>query len=205
MARVKRRYQSDIRAAAALETRRAITAAARRLFAARGFAATPIEAIAREAGVAVQTVYAVFGTKRAVLESLLDALDEAAEVSAAHAAFAGPVDRQPRALARFISRLFAGGADVIGAVRAAGAADPALRDLRRKGMARHRRAMRTAVARWSEAGVLRPGLGPAEAVVILTGITGYGLYADLRAEGWSRARYEAWLAESIVRLIWRTN
>ncbi|MGW6375013.1 TetR/AcrR family transcriptional regulator [Rhodococcus sp. NPDC055112] len=49
-----------------------ILAAARTLFTTAGYAATTIKAIATEAGVAVQTVYFVFGNKRSVLAALLD-------------------------------------------------------------------------------------------------------------------------------------
>ncbi|MGH2394330.1 MAG: helix-turn-helix domain-containing protein, partial [Candidatus Limnocylindria bacterium] len=51
----------------AAATRRRIGEAAFRLFALSGYAATTMEAIAREAGVAVQTVYFTFHTKAAVL------------------------------------------------------------------------------------------------------------------------------------------
>src|SRR5258706_15698187 len=46
--------------------------AAQKLFAERGYAASTIESIASAAGVAVDTVYATFGSKREVLKSLLD-------------------------------------------------------------------------------------------------------------------------------------
>lgn len=46
-------------------------AAAESLFVADGYAATTIAAIAEKADVAVQTVYAVFGNKRAILAELL--------------------------------------------------------------------------------------------------------------------------------------
>lgn len=52
--------------------RQKILAAARTLFTTTGYASTTIKAIAVEAGVAVQTVYFVFGNKRSVLAALLD-------------------------------------------------------------------------------------------------------------------------------------
>src|SRR5688572_29049790 len=111
---VKRRYHSEVRAAAAEGTRTAIAAAARRLFAAHGYTATPIDRIAREAGVAVPTVYAVFGTKGAILESVLDAMEHEADVSALAAAMrSASVAGQRDALATFITQLFTKGADVI--------------------------------------------------------------------------------------------
>src|SRR6266487_2530430 len=57
----------------ARQTRARIAAAAARLFAARGYQGTPMDAIAAEAGVAVQTVYFAFRTKA---ELLLAALAE---------------------------------------------------------------------------------------------------------------------------------
>jgi AcrR family transcriptional regulator len=45
----------------AQETKDRIIAAARSLMAAKGWAATTIDAIASEAGVATQTIYAAFG------------------------------------------------------------------------------------------------------------------------------------------------
>ena len=69
---VKRRYASEKREAQARETRRAILAAALELFTANGYTATTIQAIAEDAGVAVQTVYAVFGNKRELLRQLIE-------------------------------------------------------------------------------------------------------------------------------------
>ena len=54
-------------------TRAAIVHAAYRLFVADGYAVTTIQAIADEAGVAVQTVYAGFGNKRRVLDEVIEA------------------------------------------------------------------------------------------------------------------------------------
>jgi AcrR family transcriptional regulator len=199
---VKRRYHSPARTAAAEGTRAAITAAARRLFAAQGYTGTPIERIAREAGVAVPTVYAAFGTKGAILESVLDAMEHDADVSAVAAAMKSPsVPRQRDALATFITQLFTKGADVIAAARAAGDSDPGLRTLARKGMERHRREIKKIAAAWARAGAVRKGLGPADAGESLSAITSYTLFAELKDAGWSPAKYESWLVDSINRLI----
>ena len=68
----KRRYQSERRSQQASATRREIVEAASRLFAEHGYVGTTMEAIAREASVAVQTVYGAFGSKRAILSRLVD-------------------------------------------------------------------------------------------------------------------------------------
>src|SRR5579862_9876896 len=59
------------RARKARVTRHRVLDAAETLFVRDGYAATTIAAIAGEADVAVQTVYAVFGNKRAILSELL--------------------------------------------------------------------------------------------------------------------------------------
>ena len=68
----KRTYDSSRRKKQALQTRRQIIEAARNLFIIRGYNGSTIEAIATEAGVAVETVYAAFGNKRAILSQLID-------------------------------------------------------------------------------------------------------------------------------------
>jgi AcrR family transcriptional regulator len=67
----KRAYDSSRRQAQAGETRRHILEAARKLFMERGYAGATAEAIATEAGVALQTVYAIFKNKRKILVSLM--------------------------------------------------------------------------------------------------------------------------------------
>lgn len=54
----------------------------RRLFAERGYAGTTMAQLAAEAGVAMQTIYTRVGSKPAVVEALVDAIDEEARVPA---------------------------------------------------------------------------------------------------------------------------
>jgi len=68
----KRKYDSSRRKEQARQTRLQITEAARTLFVERGYAGATIEAIAEQAGVAQETVYAIFGSKRKILSFLLD-------------------------------------------------------------------------------------------------------------------------------------
>ena len=68
----KRRYNSPRRQEQAAATRRSILDAAERLFERQGYAATTMEAIAAEAGVALKTVYVVFETKSGLLRALWD-------------------------------------------------------------------------------------------------------------------------------------
>jgi AcrR family transcriptional regulator len=60
------------RAEKARQTRRRILDAAGELFVEQGYGATSLQEVADRAGVAVQTIYFVFGNKRALLKELFD-------------------------------------------------------------------------------------------------------------------------------------
>ena len=72
MAVVKRRrpYDSRARREQAARNRDAALDAAERLFLERGYAGTSIAAIAQEAGLSVQTIYKVFGTKSGLVKAI---------------------------------------------------------------------------------------------------------------------------------------
>lgn len=70
MAEVKR---VNKRAEKAKQTRQRILDAARDLFVEHGYGATNLQEVATHAGVAVQTIYFVFGNKRTLLKELVDA------------------------------------------------------------------------------------------------------------------------------------
>ena len=74
MAKVKgsRRYSSTVRDEQAARTRARILDAAAALFLDRGYARTTVQEIAERAGVARDTVHAVFGSKARVLTALID-------------------------------------------------------------------------------------------------------------------------------------
>jgi AcrR family transcriptional regulator len=71
-AKTARRYDSPIRSRRAEETRAALMDAAGRLFAARGWAGTGMRDVAEEAGVATETLYSHFSSKRALLQAVID-------------------------------------------------------------------------------------------------------------------------------------
>ena len=86
-------------------TTRAIEAAARKLFATRGFAATSIDDIAARAGVAKGAVYHHFASKEAIFARVLDALQAelaAAPVPAAARRITDPLDAIADAVLRYL-------------------------------------------------------------------------------------------------------
>src|SRR6478672_5536731 len=68
----RRRYSSPLRAAQADRTRAQVLAAAATCFEESGWAGTTVAAIAERAGVAVETIYSGFGSKKAVLRQVID-------------------------------------------------------------------------------------------------------------------------------------
>ena len=170
---VKRRYNSPKRERQAQQTREQIIDAARRLFARNGFAKTTIEAIAREAGVSAQTVYASVGSKRGIVLALLDRMEVEGGNKELRRELESSKDprRQLRAIVRFNRQLFERGQDVLKVVMAA-RADPDVGAFGLEGEARRREGQAGWVRAWDEAGVLRPNLDEEEAADILWALTG---------------------------------
>lgn len=71
-AKQTRSYRSTRRAQQAAQTREDVLNAAVELFREHGWSGTTVSAIARQAGVAVETVYSGFGSKKALLRAAID-------------------------------------------------------------------------------------------------------------------------------------
>jgi AcrR family transcriptional regulator len=188
----------------AAETRRQIVRAARRLFAASGYAGTTVEAIAAEAGVAVATVYKAFGTKAAIARELNDWIDEEGEVARFAERIAietGPAELIKLTVAqnRF---LYERCADIIAAVRSGAAVDAALADVYAEGTRRHDDGMRWVISKLEAAGALRPGLQALQATGLLSTLCSIEAFADLTARyGWTIGQCETWTADALYRLL----
>jgi AcrR family transcriptional regulator len=201
MADVKRRYDSARRRDAAARTRARMLGAARRQFAERGYAATTVEAIAEAAGVAPQTFYKAFGSKRGVLFALLDGMPAAADPATLASALASAPDsgRQLALLVDYRLRLYAGSFDVLTAVRAASAQDPDVAAVWREGEDRRRRNHQKLLSSWHARGDLRSGLTRRQADDILWALTGPDVYRLFVVERrWSRERFRAWLVDLLA-------
>lgn len=187
------------------ETRRAIVTAARSLFARKGYVATTIEAIARDAGVAVQTVYANFGSKRGIFEAVVevgqtepDLLDIAQQFEAA----SSDPHQQLRLAAAFNRRFFERLSDIFDALPGAAAADPALTRLRLRQEDGRRARSHGMVAAWAASGGLRPGLTEVEAADVMFALAGPEVFRLLVTRcGWSPEQYEEWLITSLESLL----
>ncbi len=200
----------DRRARQAAATRARIVDAAGRLFAERGYAATTIDAVATEADVAVETVYARFKNKRNLLAAYLDVsivgdaapvpLLERPEVQAVRAA------TDPREQVQLLARIMRGvlerNAPVHAVLRTAVGADPELDALVVEDDTRRKATQRAFTEIISSRGPLRDGLSIRDASDTLSALANPETYTYLtRRRGWSPARYERWLAQSLTLLL----
>lgn len=197
----RRRYDSLRRAAQARETSAAIAEAARRLFVSRGWAATTVRDVAREAGVSVPTVYAAYGNKSGLTRALADAADLSADVHRMLAELEATTEpaRQLAAMAGYDRRLFERAGDVITLVRDAGRTEPELATTYQEGRRRGDRTRVQVFSAWP-AGTLRPELDVQAAVDVYAALCNIDVYATLTGErGWPAERVEQWWTEALAR------
>jgi TetR/AcrR family transcriptional regulator, regulator of autoinduction and epiphytic fitness len=198
------------RARKALETRRRVLDAAEALFIRDGYAASTMTAIADEADVAVQTLYAAFGSKRAILTELVDVRvagdDHAGSLSEREDWQA--MEREPnpeRQIARFASiatRIGIRSAATTEVMAAAAAADPEIAVIYQQ----HRQARYNAERRLARSiaskHALRPELSETEAADTIWAIANARTYRALVGERrWTTDQYEHWLADLLTRAL----
>lgn len=207
---VKRSYSSAKREAQARETRRSILDAAHELFVATGYTATTIQSIAERAGVAVQTVYAVFGNKRELLRELIESTvagdDEPVPITEraeAKKVAAEPDARRRAELDAALSRSIAERvAPLVRVAEEAAASDPGLAAVMDAVKTARRQEMVASARIIAGPDGLRVSREEAAATL-------YVLYSPQVADmlmgdyGWSPQRYERWLARMILESVIR--
>ncbi|MET7707808.1 TetR/AcrR family transcriptional regulator [Micromonospora sp. NPDC005413] len=204
---VKRRYDSSRRQEQARQTRQAILEAAGRLFVDPGYAATPLTAVAAEAGVAVQTLYAVFGSKRQLLSQLVDVTlagdDEPVALPdrpfvAEIRALADPRAKLAR-YARHLVEVNARQAQVMLALAAAATADADAAEIWRKNIDERRRGMAMFAAELVGTGGLRPDLDVelvADILWLAQDVRNFDWL--VRQRGWSLEQYQRWYVDTVI-------
>lgn len=202
----KRRYSSRQRAENAQATRTRILGAARDLFSRKGIDATTIAQIAARARVSVPTVYATLKSKTGILRELMRGAlfgpryAKAIEVLA-HAT--DPVDAIART-AQVARAVYEGESAELSLLMSAAAFSPELRKLQLEFEQLRLDLQRDRIERLFEHGSAKPGLDRASARHVLWMLTSREVYRMLVHEsGWSSERYQAWLSETLVRLLTR--
>ena len=202
----RRAYDSPRRREQAAATRAAILDAALKLFEQRGYVATSVAAIAREAGVALKTVYAVFGTKRGVLVALRGQLVRGEDDSIPVAQqdwFRAVLDEpDPRkrltAFAAAATDLKSRAGPIFEIIRHAAPADPEIQAIWDEFMGDFYENQRLVVERFATDGALKLDID--RATDILWTINHPAVYHLLVAErGWSNDHYRQWLEQSLAQ------
>lgn len=207
----KRRYDSQLRTRQAQQTQEAVLASARRLFTKQGWSRTTIAAIAGDAGVSVETIYAVFKNKAAILRLLIqeavrgDAPDVPLLQQAALGRLADLSDQreQIRQFAGSICAILERVAPLIAVARSAAESDPGLRPLYQQLHEGRRRNLMTFAAEVLLAsGPLRREMNIGEATDYMFRIASPELFILMRqVEGRDLEAIAAWLEEVLARLL----
>jgi AcrR family transcriptional regulator len=206
----KRKYDSSRRTEQARQTRLQIAEAARKLFFERGYAGATIEAIAEDANVSNETIYAIFKNKREILAFILDISVGGDDLPIRI------IDRpdlqsvlndtdQHRQLDRFawgIGEVMSRAAPVFEVTRAAGKTEPEIARRIRHLYRERLENMNTFVRHIVVNGPLRNGLDESQAAEIVWAITSPELF-QLMVENfsWSKEEYSRWLAGILTRLL----
>ncbi|HEX6198583.1 MAG TPA: TetR/AcrR family transcriptional regulator [Jiangellaceae bacterium] len=183
-------------------TRRRIVEAALEAFVTRGYAATTMTAVAADAGVAVQTVYFVFGTKGDLLQAVYEHVVLGPERTPPHlsewwrAVEAEPdIKRAVRLLVEGTAELLERAAPLVRTVLG----DETARDSYDFNEGLRRDGNEVLIRILTGKHPLRPGLTMDRARDILLLLTGPQVYVQLtRDMKWSRAEVEDWMATSVL-------
>lgn len=199
----RRPYRSKLREQQAAATRRAVVDAAHELFVANGWAATGMREVAAAAGVAVETVYSHFSSKRGLLQAVLDAVvvgDDTPLALAQRDDFLalgkGRRSTRIRAAAGLLTAIQARTASLAVLLREAAPADDEVAEMLRLTRERQRIDIASAVELVIGRAPSRPECDG------LWAIASPEVYLLLVEEsGWSPEEYEAWIADLMERVL----
>ena len=205
-----RTYSSPLREESSAHTRRRILQAATTLFARDGYQGTTMAAIAKEAGVSVQSVH-LAGPKSALLMSgfeLALAGDEGTHPLHERPAVAAIMSLPPAealpAYVRFLAEANARTAGIDRALYVAAETDDAVAELVADLNTRRHADIRMAITWCEQHGLLHGDVDPEERTEVLTHLVSPETYRFFaRERGWDDEQYRRWLGDAIERLVLR--
>jgi len=206
----RRPYSSKVRDEQAGETRARVVAAARDIFVEDGWQKATLAAVARRAGVSVETIYATFGNKPQLLLAVIQATARRRNPDVAVVEQAGPAavvaaPDQRTALKLFaadIANLLAGVAPVVAVVREAARAEPEVDRVYRIIHQGRRENFALVAGALASKGRLRDDMSEAQAIEQIWRLASPELFLLMTGvEGLSEADYARWLEASLVRLL----
>ena len=207
----KREYDSTRRQVQANETRRHILEAARKLFMERGYAGATAEAIAAEAGVAAQTIYAIFKNKKRMLTSLMNVspttgVEDHTPMPERPNVQAVSQEHDQRRQLQMFTQVVATNLDqfaVVSEIMAdAAKTDPDLDRIIQKLNKQRLEHMTLAVEQVAANGPFREKIDEGYARDIVWALTSPEVFLLLtRERGWSKEKYAQWLADTLTRVL----
>jgi AcrR family transcriptional regulator len=199
----RRRYRSPLRDQRSAETRAALITAARRLFVEKGWAGTGMREVAADAGVATETLYSHFSSKRVLLRAAIDVgvVGDDQPVSLADRPEFAAMGRGRRAArlaaaARMLNAIQQRTATFSGVLREAAAADDEIAEMLRELRERQRQNVADAI----ELVLGRPP-NPTERDGVWAVTSPEVFLLLVQGSGWSLEQYEDWIAQTIDRLL----
>ena len=208
--RIKRAYDSSRRQEQARQTKRQIIEAARSLFIERGYAGATIDAIAQNAGVASETLYAAFGSKRAILARLFEVSLVGDDLPIPLLERQGPQaamneadqHRQIELFADDIYEIMSRVAPLFDVMRGAAKTEPDVAEMLKNMLSARVHGMLAFVRALAKNGPLREGLTPERAAETVWTLTSAEVFTLLKTHrGWSAEVHKRWLADSLTRLL----
>jgi TetR/AcrR family transcriptional regulator, regulator of autoinduction and epiphytic fitness len=171
---------------------------------------TPLTAVAAEAGVAIQTVYKVFGSKRNLLSALVDVTvagdDDPVPLPARQ--FVADIEALPGARAKLgryaahLTEVHARQAQVMTALAGAATADPDAAAIWRKNQDDRRRGMTMFAAVLMSTGEVRPDHTVdtvADVLWLAMDVRNYDWL--VRERGWSVEQFQRWYVDSVAAAV----
>ena len=206
----KRKYDSSRRKMQAKETRFQIVEAAHSLFIKFGYSGTTIDAIGQAAGVAPETVYVTFGSKRKILSHLMDIsvggddqpirlIDRPEPQAVLHDT---DQQRQIMMFSHGITEIMARLAHLFAIMRSAAETEKDIEVLLHHMLKERMENMTVFVQRVAANGGLREGVETSTAAELVWTITSPEVFLLLtRDRAYSAEQYAAWLQTTLTRLL----
>lgn len=203
MTQGKRRvYNSEARDVQAAQTRSRILEAAKKLFQNEGFDRVTIGKLAQVAEVSMPTIYALFKSKRGILQSLIDEALPSNKFETLVEEFKQEKSPKKRLgiSAKIARQIYDAERELMDILRSASLVAPELKELEQEREKRRYERQKEGVTRMMKEKSLAKGLSLAKARDTLWTLTGRDIYRMMTVErGWTSGEYEEWLAQLLVK------
>ncbi len=198
----KRTYTSETRDAQAAKTRAHILEAAKKLFQAEGFDRVTINKIATAAEVSMPTIYALFKSKRGVLQSLIDdALPLETFTALVDTSMQEDSPKKRLSItAKLARQIYDAESELMDILKGASVVAPEFKEFEQEREKRRYERQGEYVKKLMEEKHLAKGLTFQKARDILWALTGRDIYRMFVIEkAWTPDEYEKWLAQFLVK------